>query len=247
MKNLIYPIFILCLFLSSCSEDSFFSFSGNDSAPAVSKGGSTARFAIKDNHLYSVDNEHLSTFDISSENESVLLEKQHIGWGAETIFPFGDFLFLGTQTGVMIFDVSNPATPRFISEYNHIVACDPVVTNGVHAFLTLRTGTNCWRTVNELQVLDVQNINNPEFLCSFPLTNPRGLAIHDNYLYVCDDGVKVFDISDVCNIVEVYHIPDIPANDVIYHRDYLLVTADNGFYQFRASDLTQLSYYDYAL
>jgi hypothetical protein len=226
-----------------------FNSGSNDAAPnsSVSKGGSTARFAIKANHLYTVDNEHLSTFDISSENESVLLEKQNIGWGVETIFPFGDYLFLGTQTGVLIFDIINPATPRFISSYEHIVACDPVVTDGVHAFLTLRTGTTCMRAINELQVLDVSNFENPRFLCSFPMTNPKGLAIHNNLLFVCDNGVTVFDITDPCNIVQIHQIQNIPANDVIYHNGYLLVTADNGFYQFRASDLTQLSYYDYAL
>lgn len=250
MKRLKYYFLFVIIILNSCSEDSFFLSSGrSDSSsgisPGTSLGGSTAKFAIKENILYIVDSENLSTFDISNENESISIGKLHVGWGVETIFPFGDLLFLGTQSGVLIYDISDASRPVYISDYAHIVSCDPVVTDGEFAYLTLRTGTNCGRPINELQILDLSDIERPVFISSFPMTNPKGLAIHNNILYVCDDGIKAFDVSNKYSIVELAHIRDIPANDVIFYRNQLLVTADNGFYQFNANDFTQLSFYSF--
>jgi len=80
------------------------------------------------------------------------------------------------------------------------------------------------------------------------LTSPRGLAINGTCLYICDDGLKVLDVSDHNNIREINHIPDIPANDVIYYNNQLLVTADDGFYQYNVSDcgnITSLGHFVY--
>ncbi len=245
MKRTILFIFILAVTFA-CEDGSIFSSSeSSDNSSGISKGGSTATFAIKGDVLYVVDSEHLNIFDISIENESELLQKTQVGWGIETIFPFGDMLFLGTQSGVLIYDISQPTSPSFISEYSHIVACDPVVTDGDFAYLTLRTGSNCGRPINELQILDLSNINQPVMINAVPMNNPKGLSLHGNTLYVCDEGVKVFDVSDKNNIVEIGHIPNIPANDVIFHNNQLLVTADNGFYQFDATEFIQLSYFEY--
>jgi hypothetical protein len=237
---------LLSILVLACDENQIIPTSeSNLDSQGTSRGGSTAKFAIKGNILYVVDDQRLNVFDISNENESVLLSNIQIGWGVETIFPYGDKLFLGTQSGVLIFDISTPSTPSYISEYSHIVSCDPVVTDGQYAYLTLRTGSNCGRPVNELQILDMSDINNPFMIASYPMTNPKGLAIHNNTLFVCDDGIRIFDVTDKESISELEHLENIPANDVIYHNSQLLVTADDGFYQFNASDLVQLSHFTY--
>jgi hypothetical protein len=240
-KTIIQLIALMVCF--SCSESNVSPGAGSDTtaSDSQSKGGSTARFAVKEGILYVVDEARLSVFDISAENESTLLSNNQVGWGIETIFPYEDLLLLGTQTGVLIFDVSTPSQPVFISEYNHIMACDPVVTDGKFAYLTLRTGTDCGRPVNELQVLDLSDIANPKVINRVSMTNPKGLALNGNMLYVCDEGIKVLDVSDQQNIRTIKQVGNIAANDVIFHRNQLLVTADNGFFQFDADELTQLS------
>jgi len=241
MKNFNYTFIISIVLFFSCSESPFSV--SPDNASGVSKGGSTAKFAIKGDFLYTVEDESLSVFDISNENETLLTKKLNVNWRIETIFPFGDLLFLGTQSGVMIYDISVPSRPQYISDYAHIVSCDPVVTDGNYAYVTLRTGTNCGRPINELHILDLIDISNPVLINSITMTNPRGLAINNDILYVCDDGVKVLDVSDKKHIIAIDYIKNIPANDIIYYRNQLLVIADNGFYQFDADDLTQISFY----
>ena len=81
----------------------------------------------------------------------------------ETIFPLGDKLFLGTSTGMYIYGISTAGTPRQISFYEHVIACDPVVSDGEYAYVTLNASREeCWRSVNELQIIDLQNIERPQ-------------------------------------------------------------------------------------
>jgi hypothetical protein len=214
-----------------------------------SQGGSTTKFTVSGDYLYFIDNLTLSTFDIRDESEIRLVNKLKLNTiQLETIFPFGDKLYLGSTTGVLILDISTPAKPVFLSEYQHVVSCDPVVTDGTYAYVTLRSGNRCGQVDDELQIIDLANIYNPQVINRYSLSSPRGLAINGNILYVCDDGIKILDVSDVNNIQQLNHLQNIPANDVIYHKNQILVTADNGFYQFDvqdARDVNQIGQYTY--
>jgi hypothetical protein len=224
--------------LAACSK--------NDSAsPAVAgsgQGGSTARFAISGNHLYTVGDRNLSLFDISNPATPQKQKDIPIGWGVETIFPYGDKLFIGTQTGMQIFNIAKPETPVFLSGYQHVVSCDPVVTDGRYAYVTLSTGTACRIAINQLQIVDLQNIINPTLIAQYDLTNPKGLGIDQNTLFVCDDGLKMYDATNVKALVLKKHFP-INAHDVIPNNGRLLVIGSDGFYQYRytANELELLS------
>lgn len=234
MKKILLYL-VLGLFFTSCGYES--GIGPNVIGGGISQGGSTAKFAISGNYLYSIDNTNLSTFDISNESEIRFLNKIPLNARKlETIFPYAEQLYLGSTTGVLIISISNPAVPVFLSEYQHVLSCDPVVTNGAYAYVTLRSGDFCGQVDDELQVIDLADIRNPQIVARHSLTSPRGLALNGGILYVCDDGIKVFDISDVANIRQINHIPNIPANDVIYYNNQILVTAENGFYQFNVSD-----------
>ena len=238
MKRYILFIGLLVIF-TGCDLASVSLDSGSSS---VSKGGSTAKFAVSGNNLYVIGDNSLSTYDLSDESEIKFLnELQLNAIQLETIFPFGEILYLGSTTGVLILDISNPSMPEFISEYRHMVSCDPVVTDGDYAYVTLRSGNRCGQVDDELQIIDLANINNPQVIARYSLTSPRGLALNGNILYVCDDGIKIFDISNKTNITELNHIQNIPANDVIYHNNQILVTADNGFYQFDVQDVINIT------
>ncbi len=206
-----------------------------------SRGGSTAKFATSGNNLYVIDQATLLTYDVGNENEIIFKHKLELNTNLlETIFPFGSYLFLGSTTGVLIIDVSNPGLPKFISDYQHVLSCDPVVTDGDYAYVTLRSGNFCGESDDELQILDLSNINSPQLIVQYALTSPKGLAINNNILYVCDEGIRIFDVSNKSDIRELSFIPNIPANDVIFYNNQLLVTADDGFYQFDVTNTTNV-------
>ena len=109
----------------------------------VGIGGSMARFTIYDNFLYTVDNSDMRLFDLSEATEPEKSQTIPLGWGIETIFPYGDKLFIGAQNGMHIYDNVNPANPVRLSTYEHVQSCDPVVVRDDYAFVTLRSGNEC--------------------------------------------------------------------------------------------------------
>lgn len=245
MKTKLYIVLSLAaistLMLTSCEN---FDFGAKDGAGGEGTGGSMARFTMVNDHLYTVDNRDLKVFDITQAETPVFRVKKAVGVDVETIFPLDTLLFLGTSNGMYIYDVSTPVIPRELSYYEHVVSCDPVVSDGDYAYVTLRSGNQrCWRGVNELHIIDIENIQNPNLLKSYDMESPRGLAIKNDTLWVCDDGLRVFNSTNKNAIEELYHFDDILAYDIILVENRALVIGETGFiqYQLEGGSLKKLS------
>src|SRR5205085_4518442 len=115
----------------------------------VGVGGSMARFTIVNDYMYAVNSHNLLSISLVNSADPVLKENIFAGFDIQTIYPFKDFLFLGSMGGMYIFDISNPAVPPPKSNFAHATACDPVISDGDYAYVTLRAGTNCGPTANE--------------------------------------------------------------------------------------------------
>ena len=218
------------------------SFSGG--AESYGQGGSMARFTLMSGHLYAVDDYSLRVFDVANAEDPKYLDNFELGWGIETIFPFQDKLFIGSRTGMHIYDASEPSTPKEMSVYQHITACDPVVVNEDHAFVTLRTGMACRLGANELHVIDIKDPYQPSLLKAYPMSNPHGLALSDNYLYLAEgnSGLKSFDVSDVLRIDEsmMEHLRSMKSVDIIPGPKSLIIIGPDGVCQFNYSKPNRL-------
>ncbi len=212
-------------------------------------GGSMARFTIVNNYLYTVDDNLLHVFDISLPENPVDKATVDLGWGIETIFPFKNNLFIGSTSGMHIYTIDNPETPQFMSMSEHVTTCDPVVANDNYAFVTLRSENNnggwCGDTfTNQLEVIDVTDVTNAKLLHEFEMVSPYGLGIDGNTLFVTegDAGLKIFDITDVAKIDQnlIQHITGFNAYDVIPINGTLILTGNNGLYQFDYSNLDEV-------
>jgi hypothetical protein len=217
---------------------------GSPRTIAPGKGGSMARFAISNFTLYVVDQSSLLVFDISNLTNPVSLGTSYIGRNIETIFPFKNHLFIGSMTGMFIYNINSPTNPNLVASYDHAAACDPVVVDDNYAYITLRSGTPCNSTTNELEVVNIQNLSSPFQVATYAMTNPRGLGIDNGTLFICDDGLKVYNATNVFTISDnqVAHFKNIQAFDVIpIHNNILLTIGENGFYQYDYSDLQNIS------
>lgn len=208
------------------------------------KGGSLARFTIAGEYLYTVDQANLHTFSLAeSEHPKKLLSKP-LGIYTETIYPYENSLLLGTETGMFVFSLSNPASPQQTSYFQHIRSCDPVVAENGFAYITLNTANRrCFNGMNELQIVNISNLSSPKLVKTINLTTPMGLDITSDTLYVCDQGVRVFDVINKQSPVEIRHITDIPAKDIICQQGRIIVIGDKGLYQYKltSSGIQKLS------
>ncbi len=205
-------------------------------------GGSMARFALLGDKLYTVDNQSLRVFDVSTATNPTEGQKLALGFGIETIFPYQGNLFIGTQTGMQIYSATNPAKPAYLSTFSHVTSCDPVVVQGNYAYVTLRNGTACNRGANRLDVVDVSNLQSPRLVGQFPMQNPHGLGVDGLNLFVSegDAGLKVFDLTDPKAPKQTQFFSDVRSFDVIPLNNVLMVTGKDGLRQYDYSDRSRL-------
>jgi len=215
------------------------------SGSGVGIGGSMARFGIKDKVLYVVDMNTLKVFDITNKTTPSKINDIYPGWNVETMFLTENEMFLGTTTGMIIFDISNPLSPVSKAFFQHARSCDPVIVDDTLAYVTLRTGTNCGGNLNCLDVVNIKNINLPTTVMSYPMTNPHGLGKDGDLLFICDGsaGLKVYDAADPKNISShlIYSYPNIKAFDVIPIGDVLVLIGDDGLYQYNYSNVQNIT------
>ncbi len=236
MKNILFILSII-IFAASCAD------SGSDAGgSSEGKGGSMARFAIKGDILYTVSTDTLKLFSISEPaNPKYTPERAiRVGFDIETIFPMDTLLFIGSRSGMYVYDITAPKFPTRLSEVRHIRSCDPVVAQGDYAYVTLNTNSSsCGRNPNNvLDIYDISKPLSPVLKKTVQLNGPTGLGIDGNKLFVCDKGLKVFNVSDPLNIRQIDDLGDIDevdirsSYDVIPLDGLLILVAKEGLFQF---------------
>lgn len=224
----------------------------NTTKPTTGIGGSFARFTVYDDYLYTLDNSLMKVFDIKTPRTPISRKAVNMQWGIETIFPYKDKLFVGSQSGLFIYDVATPDNPVLLSKFEHARACDPVYVQDDIAYVTLRNGTACQGFVNQLDVIDVKNLKSPKLLKSYPMQHPHGVSVEGNTLYLCEGkfGLKSFNINDLYNIeankiadftnLHAYDVIALPKNYTASGKKIVMVVGDDGFYQYDASDAQKM-------
>jgi hypothetical protein len=222
-------ILLISLFFIGCSKNADVA---SNSQGKTGEGGSMARFTIINNYLYTVDESNLNVFSINETSNPVFLNEVYVGFRIETLFSYDNKLFIGSESGMFIYSLENPESPVQESAIDHFTSCDPVVTDGTYAYVSLHSESTCGNNTNMLEIYNVTDIQNPVLLHQRNLVGPKGLGLYNNYLIVCDDELKIFDITNPDSMSFVSSI-DIAGYDVIIQNNHLIVVAEDGLYQYR--------------
>jgi hypothetical protein len=199
----------------------------------IGQGGSLAVFAIKGNYLYGVDQMKLNVFSLINSEKPVKVNEIPIGFNIETLFSYGDNLFIGSRNGMFIYSITNPENPTKLSSVQHFTACDPVIANSTHSYVTLNSNTTCGNNINVLQVYDTKDLTNPKLIHSRTLMQPKGISFYTaDYLLVCDDVIKIFNIQNPAEPVLVHAI-DKNCFDLIVRDNTLFAIGNNGVYRYK--------------
>ena len=205
--------------------------------------GSTARFSIINQFLYTVSYSNLTTFDISNSVLPAQTNTVQVGFHVETIYPLKNRLFVGTNNGMYMYDVqSSPSNPSLIGQFTHVRGCDPVIADDNYAYVTLNDSSACLGFVNELQIIDIRDVSNAVEVKFYQLTHPVGLSKDGNNLFICDgkDGLKVYNATDVKNLQLIKQLKDAIDFDVVAQNGIAIVMTSDGIYQYDYSDLTNI-------
>jgi hypothetical protein len=244
MKNIFYSLIIVCIVgaFYSCSKTGADN-SGNFQTNG--KSGSLARFTVVGNYMYAIDNKQLLVFDVTNAKIPVLKNTLTVANDIETIYPFRDKLFIASNSGMFMYNISNPTSPTQEAFVQHVTGCDPVVANDSFAYLTIHSGTACGRNnVNELQIYNIKNsVSNNSFVGSIQMENPLGLGLHENTLFVCDkgNGLTVFDITDGAKPKLMQTIAGEEFLDVIPYNNTLICMLADGIAYYDITDVKNIT------
>lgn len=219
-------------FLTGCGGAG--SDSGSSASSSTGQSGSQARFTIVGNSLYTVNKSDMQVFDITIASNPVPWSVQSIGFGIETIFSNNQYLFIGSQNGIYIYDNSNPRFPIQVGSLLHARSFDPVVVEGNYAYVTLRSGNACFGTSNQLDIIDISTISQPLLVKSYAMQQPSGLGVDNGKVFICDGiaGLKVLNVSDPLNILLLDRVDTQNCYDVIPASGRLVVSGADGLYQY---------------
>jgi hypothetical protein len=212
---------------------------GGNRMGASGTGGSMARFTIVEPFLYALHDSYIQLVRIDDPVNPSLWSTVDVGWGIETIFPYGDYLFIGSTTGMFIYDNIDPENPMKLSAFAHVTSCDPVVAQGDYAYVTLRAGNFCGGGENRLDILDITDLTNPLMVDSYAMQGPFGLGIDGSTLFVCDGvaGLKVYDVTDPTDIDLLAFETANETYDVILIPPVAIVVGPDGLDQYDYSDV----------
>ena len=243
IKNILLTVSSLLL-IQGCGDVTSSSSSSDSVSTTIGKAGSLAKYAVVGNYLYTVNSGVMNVLDITDASKPKKVSKVHLPWDVETLFSYKNYLYIGAETGVYIYDNSNPVLPTSIAQFSHVQSCDPVVVSDDIAYVTLNTGSSCWnnrRETNRLEILDVENPKNPKLIKSLDVWSPTGLGVDDNKLFICDgdSGLKLFELNRTRNSqgVEIdlelkSSDAEIDCYDVIAHNGTLIVSNREDIRQF---------------
>jgi len=238
MKKLFFLVAII--FFASCDKMNV-----SPESETTGKSGSIARFAVKDNLMYAIDVNYLRVFDITNGDHPVLVQSTEVDYGLETIFIYGNYIYLGANDGVFVLDINNPTAPHQLQKLEHHISCDPVVVQNDYAYSTQRvTSTGCgdhWLE-SALAVYDVTDPTNAKLKNEITMDEPFGLAVEGNWLYVCDHGIVVFDITDPANPVRMELVAVNDPHDIILNYPYMLVATSSSFELYNYADPTNIHF-----
>lgn len=204
--------------------------------------GSMARFTLMKDRMYTVSNTDLKVFNIKQAASPKYTSKQILPLGdIETIFPYNQNLFIGSRSGMFIYNTTNPDQPQKLSQFTHSRSCDPVIADGNYAYVTLWGGGFCGGFANQLDVVNISNLSAPSLVKTYPLSSPKGLSKDGNILMICDgkEGLKLFNAASPLTISLLKTVDGFEGTDVIAYNGIAIVTAKDGLYCIRYTNPEQ--------
>lgn len=234
MKKRSLAVLLLCtsFFAIRCGKDAAVS-----SSTEAGQNGSLTRFIITGNYLYTISNDALKVFDITNSSAPVYKNIVQVGFAIQTIFPYQDKLFIGSNTAMYIYSTANPELPKKLSEATYFVrGHDPIVAVDSVAYSTVRNEFGG----GVLNCFNIKDISTPQNVNRVGMTNPYGLGIKDSALYVCeaDSGIKVFTIAKAYTPILKNQIRfNETAYDVIVKNNILICYIKGGVSLFDIADL----------
>ncbi|MBD3189590.1 MAG: hypothetical protein GF308_03050 [Candidatus Heimdallarchaeota archaeon] len=146
----------------------------------------------EDNHVYGLVQNGFVIYDMSGDQTNLLGSYSQVAFEVFTLYVKEDYTFVGSNEGLIIFDVSNPHRISKKGSFSDLMSISKIVVNENHAFVL--------DSSEGLVIFDVSNPENPSKIWSFY----EGIELLD--VMVVDDLVFLFNEYGYLQVIDISNI-----------------------------------------
>ena len=201
---------------------------------SLNQGGTAIdRFAIVGNNLYVAFNSSIKVYDI--HNPSLPTNIGNVNMTAKTlsIQSLADsFIVVGTSLGEELYNIAKSNLLQNYMPIPDAVFYDPMVYKSNYLYGLVGIPQNSYAP-NAIIIYNQKIGPSGATSTKKNIYLPKDLAIDsNNNLFICDSGLKVFDVSISTNINLIKHF-NVEANKIKAYNDNLVILGNTGLYQYQ--------------
>jgi len=217
-------------------------------------GGNLARFTIIGNYLCAVNGGAIKVYNIQAPANPVQVGNMNPGATILSLRTLQDSLLLIGTAGMYspyslgVYSFKPNQSLQLLGALDSSQANDPFSYWQNYLFTTERAGasTSYYVPYSEMSAYNIKKLtvsyynNKPDYETRKNIYSPSDLSADGNNLFVCDSGLKVFDITDVSKITLKKHF-NIDAQNIVSNNGNLTILGTSGLFQYHyASDTINL-------
>lgn len=197
---------------------------------------SLSRIRVNNSQVYTLFGKNIGVYQFTNPLSPIKQNTITTNKTAETLFLHKNMLFAVGKKETQFFSLEKPESPAYLSSTEHWTSSSSAVLHNEQVFLTHRSNSNNSAESDQLSVLDLQNVYEPKVQFIFAMTNPLGLALYQQHLYICDGnaGLKIHKSNTsrkMTSRAEMQY-PEIHAVDIIPLDNTLLLIFDDRIKQY---------------
>ncbi len=238
MKYFIFTLLIVVLFSVQACLDAYSPRPLSDTQKIDSIKQTTQssyRFEIVGNDLCCVSNASLKIYDIQNPASPLLLNNAYMQDNILSVrLLANNGLMIGDANGLSLYSISTSGGIKQDGAISASQYYDPFAYVADTIFVLQ---SNSLYTSNRfpdfLGIYYSNDLSNPILSYNSNLNYPKDISIDSNRnLFVCDSGLKVFDISDETRPKLISHFY-IEANKIRAYNDNLFILGNSGLFQYQ--------------
>ena len=195
---------------------------------------SSDRFTLVGSYLCAATNSTIKFYNIQNPALPMHLKDVDMGTNVLSLRNYKDSLLVeGDKNGLDLYKII-ASVPIRIGIFSASQYYNPLSFNSNYIFLLQeREAYLANHYPDFLNVFQVNNTSSPKLNYQKNLRFPRDLANDsNNNLFVCDSGLKVFDVADILNINLKKHF-NVEADKITAYNDNLFIMGYTGLFQYR--------------
>jgi len=183
----------------------------------------------------------LRVYNIQNAANPILIQDINASYSdnVKSLFIYDEHLYLRSDYSATSYSLAIPESPERVGSNGFMSSCTPILFYKTYMFASAAKNPECGYNSSSLDLIDISNKSRPNMVKSYSFEDPRGMAIKDQLMYLCDGvkGLLILDISNPLNIQVLRTLDSIKNTfEAKIEGNTLFLNGSEAVYQYDCSD-----------